>query len=184
MMKKFFLLLVLFPVLAVAQSDFETKGFSIDAVPSIEIKGLDLIPYHPFDAKQDFFSSISILVPEIAPVVVSSNEYWQPVDMFSAATKDNNFIDSKATGDNPFTTRLNNQFAKPGFNDANRFKVYADDEYSPVQNSVYKNQSMPYYGNPYYGNPYYYNPYYRQSNLTLYRNRGNKSTISIQVNEY
>ena len=177
-MKKILFLVLLLPALAIAQSDFETQGFRLDAVPSTEIKGLELIPYQPFGSKQTF-GNISVSIRQLAPLTFSTNEYWQPVDMYSAANRDNNFIDSKPTEDSPFASQLNNQFAQPGLNGANRFKVYANDEYSRVNNSVFEDQRM-----PYYGNPYYYNPYYRQSSLTLYKNKGNKSTISIQVREY
>ncbi|PVW15799.1 hypothetical protein [Marixanthomonas spongiae] len=187
-MKKLVFILLLFPVFGIGQRDFDTRYISIEATPSVEIKGLELMPYKVFGERHQF-GALPAYLPNLAPVAVSGKDYWQPVDMFSAATKNNNFIDAKATGDNPFAARLNNQFAQPGLNGNNRFKVYADDEYSRVNNSVYENQTMPYFGNPYYrgsqyGNPYYYTPYYRQSGINLYKNKENKSSIQIQVREY
>ncbi len=183
LMKKLVFILFILPVLAIGQSDFDTQYFSIEATPSPEIKSLELVPYKVFGDRQNF-GNISVFTPSLAPVSVSTNDYWQPVDMIEASTKDNNFIDSRPTGNNPFAARLNSQFVQPGLQGPNRFKAYSDDEYSRVNNSVYKSQTMPYYGNPYYGNPYYYNPYYRQSGINLYKNKDSKSTISIQVREY
>jgi len=187
-MKKLLFILFLIPVLAIGQSDFDTRQVSIEATPSVEIKGLELMPYRVFGNRQGF-GALPVYTPNLAPVSVSGNDYWQPVDMVQAANQDNNFIDARPTSNNPFAARLNNQFVQPGLQGANKFNVYNNDEYSRVNNSVYQNQTMPYYGNPYYrssqyGNPYYYNPYYRQSGINLYKNKENKSTISIQVREY
>lgn len=187
-MKKLVFILILLPALAIGQSDFDTRYISIEATPPIEIKGLELMPYKVFGDRQGF-GALPNYAPNLAPVTVSGKDYWQPVAMVEASAQNNNFIDSRSAENNPFAARLNNQFAQPGLQGDNRFKVYTDDEYSRVNNSVYKNQTMPYLGNPYYsgsqyGNPYYYNPFYRQSGINLYKNKENKSTISIQVREY
>ncbi|RFN57936.1 hypothetical protein [Marixanthomonas ophiurae] len=187
-MKKLLSILFLIPVLALGQSDFDTRQVSIEAIPSVEIKGLELMPYRLFGDRQGF-GALPVYIPNLAPVSVSEKDYWQPVDMVQAATQDNNFIDSRSTNNNPFAARLNNQFAQSGLKRANKFNVYTDDEYSRVNNSVYQNQTMPYFGNPYYrgsqyGNSYYYNPYYRQSGINLYKNKENKSSINIQVRQY
>ncbi len=170
-------------MLAMSQSDFDTQSFTIEATPSPEIKSLELIPFKMFGERQGF-GNISLSKYTLAPIHFSTNTHWQPVDMVEASPKDNNFIDSNSIENSPFTAQLNNQFAQPERQEVNKFKVYNDDAFSPVENSVYKDQRMPYFGNPYYGNPSYYNPYRRQSNVTLYKNKGKKSTISIHVGEY
>jgi len=183
MMKKLLFFLFVFPVLAIGQSDFDTQYFTIEATPSPEIKSLELVPYKMFGEKKEF-GNISLSKYTLAPIRFSTNTHWQAVDMVEASNKDNNFIDSNSVENSPFTAQLNNQFAQPGLQGVNKFKVYNDDEFSPVENSVYKDQRMPYFGNPYNGNPSYYNPYRRQSNVTLYKNKGTKNTISIHVGEY
>ncbi|HBY67840.1 MAG TPA: hypothetical protein DEG69_08850, partial [Flavobacteriaceae bacterium] len=100
-MKNFAFLLFIFPLLAIGQSDFDIRYFSIEATPSPEIKSLELVPYKIFGDRQNF-GNISVFTPNLAPVSVSTNEYWQPVNMVEAASKDNNFIDSRPTGNNPF----------------------------------------------------------------------------------
>lgn len=118
-MKKLLLLLLLLPSIALAQYDFDTRYFTIeaDALPDIEsLTNFSLEKGPAFSEKLPTFN------------LMTRTTFWQPVDMVGAIGESRKFISSKVEI-NPVNAKVYG---------LNGFSGYADDAASGVDNSVYK----------------------------------------------
>ncbi len=87
-MKKLLLLLILFPLMASAQLDFESNKFKLDFVKLPEIESL--ISTSPF-SNSEFSSKSSYKLPSFK---MDKNNYREPVSMYEAMAASANYVKS------------------------------------------------------------------------------------------
>ncbi|WP_432411061.1 hypothetical protein [Rasiella sp. SM2506] len=145
-MKNLLLLLFLFPVLSMGQSDFDSRYFTIEATTKTELPTPALSAFqkkvHTSMYKQSLFS-------DFTNQQVTSQNYWQSVDM--VATTENRQPNARVS-----LERLQSGFGN------SRIYGYQTDGKTRVRNEVYRDQQ---YYSPIYNT---YGPYYRSNTYSPY----------------
>jgi hypothetical protein len=122
------LLLILMPSLLVAQYDFDTRYFTINAESLPEAPQFSKSFGLSNDAKESAGTFTLDATPTFSATLnslkINSSNYWEPVDMMNAVSVTNNYV----------STNLNVAPIKAGnFG----FAVYTSDNSSKVKNTVY-----------------------------------------------
>lgn len=128
-MKKIICIVVLLlPLLASAQFDFDTRYFTINATSLPDVPFIDdtfQITKSSSEKTGTFtLASTPTFAATLNAIKISSDNYWQPVDMMNAVTVSTNYVD-KTLSIAPV--------------DSNRFGFsgYTSDASSKVKNTVY-----------------------------------------------
>ncbi|NND63086.1 MAG: hypothetical protein HKN48_07805 [Flavobacteriaceae bacterium] len=123
-MKKWCLILLLFPFVGMAQFDFETRYFKIDAASLPDVEALSA-----FDINFETPSKFDIDALKNYNKVTANN-YWQPVDMAKAVDE----ITRYEKNDFNINKLQSKMFARGGT------AQYGADGATAVKNTVYKEQ--------------------------------------------
>ncbi|RMA58911.1 hypothetical protein BXY75_2293 [Ulvibacter antarcticus] len=128
MKKQLLLLLMMLPILAIGQYDFDTRYFTINATSLTEAPSFDPI-LKTLEGSVENSSTFTLdATPTFAETLnslrISSTNYWEPVDMMNAVTTTTSYI-TKTLEVEP--------------KDSNRFGFsgYSADASSKVKNTVY-----------------------------------------------
>lgn len=137
-MKNVLFLLMLFPLMASAQFDFETSKFKLDFVRLPEIESLMTTS---LPSNSNFSNKYSKKLPSFK---LSKENYREPVSMFEAVTESQNTLKSNIT--------ISLDPREYGiFTNSKNLSV---DSATKVQNAVYEDASQPFlYSYPNYNRP-------------------------------
>lgn len=124
-MKKLLILIVLFPLMASAQLDFETNKFKLDFVKLPEIESLMSTS---LPSNSDFSNKYSKKLPSFK---LSKENYREPVSMYDAMATSDSYVKSDL--------KISLDPKEYGIYSGN--SSYSSDDATKVRNSVYKDAS-------------------------------------------
>ncbi|MCT8341077.1 hypothetical protein MG296_13510 [Flavobacteriaceae bacterium TK19130] len=152
------LAIALVSFIGIAQSDFETRYFTISAESLPELEEID----PDFLSLKDEFS----FKKKLASFGITQDNYWQPVNMM-AAGEESDFVNDSEIEITPLNARIYGFVGFSGYN---------DDKLTKVRNKVYEEQRSPFLYNP-------YDPWRTRSSFRPYRRSPFHFSVQVDRNQ-
>ena len=156
--KKFFMIkylcfsLFMLPIILLAQNDFDTRYFTINAESLPDVPKIEGFFVANKDFKEGSYSlaGIPTYANTLQSFQINADNYWQPVDIATVLNKKNGYVDTKI--DLPSIQQKQFGVIFKGTNSTTEFSI---DSPNGVKNQVYKEQRAFYIYQP--GAPNFYN---------------------------